>query len=86
MNKLAIVIGGLFLMAATAALASINVNTATAEELATLDGVGDVKAQAIIDYREANDGIDNLADLKNVDGIGTATAKALADDITFGSE
>jgi competence protein ComEA len=36
------------------ALAAININTATLQELEALNGIGPVKAQAIIDHRKAN--------------------------------
>ena len=36
------------------ALAAVNINTATKEELETLEGIGPVKSQAIIDYRTKN--------------------------------
>ena len=55
------------------ALAAVNINTATREQLETLDGVGPVKAQAIIDYRNKNGPYKALADIKKVDGIGDAT-------------
>ena len=41
-----------FLSFSLSAFAAVNINTATQAELETLDGVGPVKAQAIIDYRK----------------------------------
>jgi len=53
---------------------SINVNTASAEEIArVLVGVGLSKAQAIVEYREANGGFEDVYELENVKGIGSRT-------------
>ena len=52
----------------------INVNQATAEELAkALNGVGLKKAEAIVAYRTANGDFTSIDDLKNVKGIGEST-------------
>jgi len=52
----------------------ININTATAVELAeAIEGVGEVKAEAIIALREQLGGFINLDQLLNVKGIGDAT-------------
>jgi len=66
----------LFLGLSTAAIAAepVDVNTATAEQLAeALDGVGEAKAEAIIAYREENGPFKHVDELINVRGIGMAT-------------
>jgi len=60
----------------------VNINTATAEELDTLPGVGPSIAQRIIDYRTANGPFRSIEDIKNVKGIGDATFEKLKDKIT----
>ena len=48
----------------------VNINTATVEELKTLKGVGEKKAEAIIDYRKKNGSFKTKEDLMKVRGIG----------------
>lgn len=48
----------------------ININTATKEELQTIDGIGEAKAKNIITYREKNGSFKTIEDIKNVEGIG----------------
>ena len=51
----------------------ININTATAEELQTLSGIGEVRAKAIVEYRTQSGNFSKIEDIKNVSGIGDAT-------------
>ena len=66
---------------AEAAPAPVSINTASAEELQALPGIGEVKAQAIVDYRQENGAFKALEDLKNVPGIGDATFDGLKQSI-----
>lgn len=52
---------------------TVNINTATADELTSLDGIGPKKAQAIINYRQKNGSFQRLEDLMKVSGIGPKT-------------
>ena len=50
--------------------APVNLNTATAEELRTLPGVGEATAAAILEDREANGPFTSVEDVMRVSGIG----------------
>ena len=60
----------------------ININTASKEELVTLNGIGDAKANDIINYRNSNGKFNSIEDLKNVSGIGDALFAKIKDYIT----
>lgn len=62
--------------------AKVNLNTATAEQLDTLPGVGPVTAQAILDWREENGRFGSVEDLLDVKGIGDATLAELRDHVS----
>mgnify|MGYP003589210156 CR=1 FL=1 len=72
----------LVLFLATVALAKVNINTATADELAALNGIGKVKAEAIVAYRTANGKFKAIEDLKKVTGIGDKTIEKLKGDLS----
>ena len=60
----------------------VNLNTATAEQLDTLDGVGPTTAQKIIDYREQHGGFGSVNELDRIPGIGEKRMAALRDQVT----
>lgn len=62
--------------------ALVDINTATLEELMTLPGVGQTRAQAILDHREAEGPFAYPEDLMDVSGIGQSTFARLAAYIT----
>ena len=64
----------------------VNVNTATAEELETLTGIGPSLAQAIIDYRAEHGAFETAEDLLNVKGIGEAKLEGFRAEITLTEE
>lgn len=81
-----IIVGGLFFISKVQAQTSlININTASLEELDTLEGIGPVIAQRIIDYRTANGPFVLIEDIKNVSGIGDSIFERIRDSITVGS-
>ena len=56
----------------------LDINTATVEELMTIDGIGEKKAELIVMYREEIGAYTSLEQLKNIKGIDDATVKALS--------
>ncbi len=60
----------------------VNINTATAEELSTLEGIGEMKAESIIEYRNNHGHFTKVEDLKNVKGIGDKIFEKIKDQIT----
>ena len=61
----------------------ININLADISELKKITGIGEVKAQSIIDYREKSGGFKSIEEIKNVDGIGEKTFEKIKDEITL---
>ncbi len=85
-----LVLGLLFMSTLTQAEAAsgearIDLNRATAEELATLPGIGAAKAAAIVEYRASSGAFASLEDLEAVRGIGPALVAKLRPLVTLSS-
>jgi len=64
------------------ALAVVNINTATKEELTTLKGIGEKRAQEIIDYRKKNGNFKSVDELEKVPGVGPGLMKQIRSQVT----
>ena len=62
--------------------ALININTADKETLMKLNGIGEVRAQQIIDFRTKNGMFVTAKDLLRIDGIGLTLFEKIKNDIT----
>ncbi len=60
----------------------ININTASAEELQELPGIGEATANKIVAYRTENGKFTDIEEIKNVPGIGDSKFEGLKDMIT----
>lgn len=79
MLVLALIVGSFPAMAA----GKIDINTATVEQLVEVKGIGEVLAQRIIEYRQANGSFKSLNDLENVKGVGGKTLEKLMPSLTL---
>jgi len=66
------------------AMAAVDLNSATVEQLDVLKGVGPAKAKAIVEYRTKNGPFKSVDDLEKVKGFGKKTVDALRADLTVG--
>ena len=60
----------------------ININTASLEELQTLNGIGESKAALIIEYRTSNGKFKSIEELKNIKGISEKIFSKIKENIT----
>jgi competence protein ComEA len=63
----------------------VNINTADRQVLMTLTGVGEKKADKIIEYREANGFFKTIDELMKVNGIGKSIFEGIKGQVTVGS-
>lgn len=62
---------------------TISLNKATKEELMTLSGIGESKADDIISYRNSNGGFKSIEEIKNIKGIGDSIFAKIKDRLTI---
>lgn len=62
---------------------TVNINTATLEELQTIKGIGKKKAEAILQYRKEHGAFRTKEDLLQVKGIGKKALEAIESQVTF---
>ena len=77
--------GLLAVLMSAVSLAAVDINTATADELKALPGIGPSKAAAIVEYRNQNGRFKSVDELKNVKGIGDGVLAKLKEEATVGS-
>jgi competence protein ComEA len=78
-------LAGMLLRALPVAFAEdqvVNINTASAEQLADTKGISAAKARAIVDYREKNGPFKSVDDLRHVKGIGARVLERLRPQVT----
>lgn len=61
----------------------VNINTAGKEELMTLTGIGEAKAQSILDYRDEHGGFQSTEELMEISGIKEGVFNKIKDEITI---
>ena len=61
----------------------ININTASLEQLQTLNGIGESKAKSIVEYRTTNGNFKSIEEIKNVSGISESLYEKIKDSITI---
>lgn len=74
----------LTLFSALAVAEPVNINTADAATLRTLDGIGTARAAAIIEDRQTNGNFNTIEDITRVSGIGQGILSSIRDQITVG--
>jgi len=85
----ALLVGGAFTLPAVAAESGpgidgvVNVNTASVEELQLLPGVGEKRAEQIIEMRKERGGFRSVDELKDVKGIGDSMLDRLREHVTL---
>lgn len=77
---------GLLLGLSTFSFAKVNINTATVEELSRLKGIGEVKAKAIVAYRDEHGAFAKVEDIVLVKGIGQEILTTLQEDLVIEGE
>jgi competence protein ComEA len=81
LTRVELIIGG---EGQAVSLQKVNINTADVWLLSALPGIGEVRAQAIVDYRRQNGPFRDIRELLKVEGIGETTFESIRELITVG--
>jgi competence protein ComEA len=74
----------LFLAGISLAMAAVNINTASVDELDAVKGIGPSKAKAIVEHRDKNGPFKSVDDLKEVKGFGDKSLDKLRSELSVG--
>ncbi|MDQ7061897.1 MAG: helix-hairpin-helix domain-containing protein [Sulfurimonas sp.] len=74
----------ILLLSITLALATVDINNATAKDFTSLKGIGAKKAEAIVKYRDSVKCFKSIDELTNVKGIGNKTISKNKSDLKLG--
>jgi competence protein ComEA len=74
----------LFLAGIGLAMAAVNINTASVDELDAVKGIGPSKAKAIVEHRDKNGPFKSVDDLKEVKGFGDKSLDKLRSELSVG--
>jgi competence protein ComEA len=85
MKKLLLILASVVAFSTHPAFAAVDINTATAAQLESVNGIGPKKAEAIIEYRKKNGHFKSVDELENVKGLGKASIDKMRDELAIGA-
>lgn len=86
MKKLLLALACLFAFSVHPVWAAVDINTASVEQLESVNGLGPKKAAAIVEYRKKNGSFKSVDDLAKVKGLGKASINKMRGELTVGGE
>ena len=85
MKKLLLILASVVAFSIHPAFAAVDINTATAAQLESVNGIGPKKAEAIIEYRKKHGNFKSVDQLENVKGLGKASIDKMRDELVVGA-
>lgn len=85
MKKLLLILASVAAFSIQPAFAAVDINTATAAQLESVNGIGPKKAEAIIEYRKKHGNFKSVDELENVKGLGKASIDKMRDELAVGA-
>lgn len=84
MKKTLLIIASIIAFTTTPVWAAVDINTASAAQLESVNGIGPKKAEAIVEYRKKHGAFKSVDDLENVNGLGKASIDKMRNELTVG--